>query len=299
MNITNAHGLPDPIVRAVTNDPYPHGSTGDISATQLVSPPQLAALRWLHQDKLEDDASERIWSLLGQAVHSVLERIESTAETEKRLFSDCNGWVVSGAADRIAQLDQAEGSCSIEDYKVTSVWAAIDGVKPEWADQLHVLQWLALRNGYSPKRLSNILILRDWSRNKAKSDPGYPQVPCIELGTQPQEPRALNAWILERVTAHQEARAAALRGGALPECTPAERWERPSVWAVKKPGRKSAVKLHDNQTAAEQHAQEIKDGYVEHRPGESIRCEHYCPVRAFCQQYANTQAGASIASAAA
>ena len=146
MRITNVHHLPLAIVEAVKNDPYPHGQTGDISATSLIAPPQLVALRRQHEEDLEEDAADRIWSLLGQSIHTILERAEPSAITEKRLFAHCAGWRISGQADRIVPLDPEYETVHIEDYKTTSVWSVIDGVKPEWADQLHVLQWLAAEN---------------------------------------------------------------------------------------------------------------------------------------------------------
>ena len=70
--VTNVHGLPEALVPAVTNDPYVGG--GDISVTKLIDAPQVRALTRKHHDKLVVDVSERIWALLGQGVHTVLER---------------------------------------------------------------------------------------------------------------------------------------------------------------------------------------------------------------------------------
>ena len=284
MRITNVHHLPLAIVEAVKNDPYPHGQTGDISATQLIAPPQLVALKRQHEADLEEDAADRIWSLLGQSIHTILERAEPSAITERRLFAHCAGWRISGQADRIVPLDLEYETIHIEDYKTTSVWSVIDGVKPEWADQLHVLQWLAAENGYAVRGLSIVALLRDWSRNKAKDGGNYPQAPVITLTVRPRPLGALHDWITSRVERHQMARAC-LTGGIPPQpCTPEERWERPAVFAVKTPGRKTAVKLYEDRDLAQAHADDLKGGYVEHRPGEPIRCLHYCPVAAFCPQ---------------
>ena len=284
MRITNVHHLPLAIVEAVKNDPYPHGQTGDISATSLIAPPQLVALRRQHEADLEEDAADRIWSLLGQSIHTILERAEPSALTEQRLFAHCAGWRISGQADRIVPLDPAYETIHIEDYKTTSVWSVIDGVKPEWADQLHVLQWLAAENNYDVRGLSIVALLRDWSRNKAKDGGNYPQAPVITLTVRPRPLGALHDWITSRVERHQMARAC-LTGGIPPQpCTPEERWERPAVFAVKTPGRKTAVKLYEDRDLAQAHADDLKGGYVEHRPGEPIRCLHYCPVAAFCPQ---------------
>ena len=86
--ITNVHGLPQSIVAAVTNDPYTGG--GDISATKLIDAPQIRTLMAKHKDQITTDVSERIWSLLGQAVHTILERAALRQEgmvAEDRLYA--------------------------------------------------------------------------------------------------------------------------------------------------------------------------------------------------------------------
>jgi hypothetical protein len=65
-----------------------------------------------------------------------------------------------------------------------------------------------------------------------------------------------------------------------------------------KEGRKSAVKLYDNQEDALAAVKELGDSiglnpghYVEHRPGNYIRCAgNYCLVAQFCKQWADEQA---------
>src|SRR6202142_1696526 len=87
MKYTNKQNLPQPIVKAVTNDSYNSGDC-DISVTSLLKPPQMLALERLHKDDLEEDVSDRIWSLLGQVIHGILERAEETAVAERRLYID-------------------------------------------------------------------------------------------------------------------------------------------------------------------------------------------------------------------
>ena len=75
-------------------------------------------------------------------------------------------------------------------------------------------------------------------------------------------------------------------GETIPQCTPEERWLRPTKYAVMKKGRKRAIKLHDNETEAHGHAETLgKDHLVELRKGEAGRCEKYCPVALFCPQF--------------
>ncbi len=77
---------------------------------------------------------------------------------------------------------------------------------------------------------------------------------------------------------------AAAAGATLPECTPAERWAKPTIYAVRKPGRKTALRVLDTETAARELAAATPNGYVEIRPGESVRCADYCAVAEFCAQ---------------
>ena len=72
MKYTNKLNLPQPLVSAIVNDKYDSG-TSDISVTSLLKPYQLRALE-RHHDKLTEDIADRIWSLLGQVIHGILER---------------------------------------------------------------------------------------------------------------------------------------------------------------------------------------------------------------------------------
>ena len=280
MHITNHADLPEAIVNAVRNDPYNAGVC-DISVTKLISPPQIRVLEREHADELTEDVSERIWSLIGQIGHGILERAETTAIAERRLFATIGGWRISGQFDRMTIEDDG----TLSDYKFTSVWAVTDGIKPEWEAQLNILRWLAAENGYPEiRRLLLVAILRDWSKGKAKQGHPYPphqvKVLPVPLWTLEDTER----FIAERIQLHKIADECAAYSEPLPHCTDEERWTKPTTYAVRKPGRKSAVKLYDNEDDALTHSANIPRGYVEHRPGESIRCADYCAVAQFCEQ---------------
>ncbi len=275
MHVTNELDLPAAVVQAVANDPYPHGQVGDISATALIDAPRIRILRRRHADEIVEDASERIWSLLGQAVHTILERAEPSAVTERRLFADVGGWRVSGQFDR-AVLDHGAGL--LQDYKVTSAWAVVDGLKPEWERQLNVLRYLAEANGYTIRALQIVAVLRDWSRSRAGQGQGYPAQPVQVLDVPLWDDDTLEAYVHDRVRVHQAA-----ESGEPPQCTAHERWQRPTTYAVMRKGRKSAIRVYEDRAAAERRAED-EGGYVEVRVGRAVRCEAYCPVRAFCEQ---------------
>lgn len=210
--VTNRLGLPAPMVRAVTNDPYDAGDS-DISVSRLVSPPRKVALEHLHKDEMPpEDAADRIFALLGQISHLILERAADQSICEKRYFAEVLGWKVSGQVDLIPEEQK------IIDYKLTSIYAVKDGLKPEWLQQCNLLAFLCAKNGITITSGQIIVIFRDWFLSKARRDATYPQaqvqvldVPIWPFGVQ-------EAFMEGRVKAHQDARK------ILPQCTTEETW---------------------------------------------------------------------------
>ena len=85
MNLTNKFNLPEAIYEAVKNDGYTKGNS-DISVTQLIDSPYIRKLKEDHYNEIEEDVTERVLSLLGQAVHTILERTETEDLKEERLY---------------------------------------------------------------------------------------------------------------------------------------------------------------------------------------------------------------------
>lgn len=286
MKITNRLALPLPIVQAVTNDGYVSGRSGDvphIGVTRLLSPPRLVALEEQHADELEEDAADRIWALIGQAVHVILERAESSAITEERVSRMVEGWEVAGRIDHLALLPDGV----LTDWKVSSVWSAKDlrdGGKKEWRDQVRLYAHL-LRPRYDVRRAQIVTILRDWSLNGARRfGNSYPahQVVVVDIPLWPAD--EAERFLVERVRLHQAAR------HDLPRCSRDERWQRPEQWALMKRGRKAAVRLYDDAESAARAANRVDGVYVQYRPGEPVRCLSYCPVSKWCTQFAESRA---------
>jgi len=271
MILTNKLNLPQSIVSAVMKDEYNKGDA-EISVTGLLKPPRQAVLEKQYQNEITEDVSTRMWSLLGQSVHTILERANRTAIAERRLSMEIEGWQVSGG------MDLYEEDNTLIDYKITSVHKLLQGDLEDWARQLNSYAVLLRHHGHEAKKLQVVAILRDWSKMEAKRNPDYPQAQVVNISIPLWEPDKAIAFMRERVILHQQARV------KLPECTPEERWTRPDVWAVMKLGRKSAVKLCPNQTEALEMACTDKKLYVAHRPGMSVRCESYCGVLPFCTE---------------
>ena len=160
MKLTNQFGLPEPFFRAVLNDKYSRGNA-HYSVTDLIRPPRITILSRRHWEEIEEDVSERIWALLGRAVHAILEAAEpDNALTEERLFAEVAGRTISGASDLFH-----DGVVS--DYKVTSIWTRIFGSRLEdWTLQLNFYAFLFRQIGFPVQALKIICIYRDWTPPK-------------------------------------------------------------------------------------------------------------------------------------
>jgi len=288
MKITNKQKLPQAIVNAVTNDPY-DASGSDISVTRLIAPPRIRDLEKKNWDLLTEDVSDRIFSLLGQSVHHVIERATGKDDiAEKRLFvknDDTQGWTLSG------QFDYLSKDGKLIDFKTTSAWSALDALekgKSEWEQQLNCLDYLVRANPeikHEVKTLEILAILRDWSKLRVMQSDTYPRKQVVMIPIRRWSPEEQSAFVKERITAHQDAE----KNGA-PVCTPKERWNKPDSYAVMKDGRKTAARVLPTKELALEWlaANGLVDGkkcQIVLRKGEDVRCQNYCSVNEFCSHY--------------
>lgn len=305
--ITNKELLPRLLVHAVTHDRYEPGH-GDISVTSLIAPAQQRVLRLKHAAELEEDASMRVWSLLGSAVHYVIENAEIAMRTagewnDNNICEERFYWPMPSIDDGpgktlSAQIDLFEDG-ELNDFKLTSVWTIKDAIqngKDEWDAQLNIQRYLLEKNGIEVEKLWIIAIARDWNKSGLMRDPqGYPpRVAKIEIPM----------WSMQKTEDYIMSRMVAHFGKNTPQCTPKECWEKPTQFALMKKGRKSAVRVLDSYSEAMGYADDkgfvewqatLPDGqpepiltgdhYIEERIGDRNRCKDYCDVADFCQQY--------------
>jgi hypothetical protein len=276
--LTNRLNLPSSIYNAVARDPYSRGDA-HISVTGLIGPARKRALEMQHGDTLTEDVADRIWSLMGQITHGILERHDSDGLTEERLYIERHGWRISGQFDRVL-LEEG----LLQDYKLTSTYSVKDGVKPDYEAQANLYALMLREHGYTIHRAQIVAILRDWQKSKALHDMSYPQVPVVVMDVNLWPADIVETYIQLRLKAHGDAQ------HVLPLCTPEERWERPSKFAVMKVGNKRATSLHDSLQDAEFAVQAILDELphanyrIDERPAEPVRCAQYCPARPVCVQ---------------
>lgn len=288
MKFTNNSGLPDHIAEvlktAYLNDSYdaPQGEKV-LSVTTLIGPAQKRVIERGHRADLSMDVLDTVAALLGQGLHSVLERGAEgsiTSVPEQRLETLYDGWTISGKSDLYETKDHI-----LTDYKSSSVWAYIFG-KKEWEEQLNVLAWIRKRNGHPVKGLAIVLFCGDWRRSEARRNPDYP-ARVVNIPVPMWTVEAVEAFVDKKLRRHREA----MDGASVP-CTDEERWAKPTSWALVKDGNKRAESVHGTEEDA---AKALKGGYhVEKRPGVSVRCAinaqtgtAYCAARPFCTQAAN------------
>ena len=279
MIITNKQNLEPAIVRAVEQDEYSSGA--DVSITGLTASPRIHWLKKRHADEITVDVSDRIFALMGRAIHHILDKYNPEGTlTEHRLFADIAGWKVSGAPDVMTPE-------KIQDWKSTSVWTVIfDANKEDYVLQLNGYRYLAMFNKLPiPAILENILILRDWSMRKASRDAGYPQHQVEKVQQKVMAIPQIKEFIDGRVALFQGCDGKL--DTDLPMCTAVERWYKGDKFAVMKKGRKTAIKVCDTLNDAELLVRQGYKGatHTEQRKTENVRCEHYCECRMFCDYY--------------
>ena len=298
MKITNKSNLPKVIERAVINDPY-DSSGSNISKTRLLAPPRIRVLEMRNWDLIEDDVSNRIFSLLGQSVHHILERSKLKVDlAERRLFYKddkiTNGWTLSG------QFDLLSRQGDLTDFKVTSAWAALDALtngKDEWENQLNVLDFLCRKNQKTltrykkevkVKSLNIMAILRDWSKLKVMQSDNYPRKQVVMIPIRRWSEEEQENYVQARIKLHQDAE----KSDQLPLCTAKERWRKEDSYALMLDNRKTARRVLPTREEMDKYMKENK--YVEgqgckvvFRAGEDVRCQHYCSVNQFCSHFMN------------
>lgn len=291
LKLTNKLSLPLPILEAIINDDYDPGRS-DYTATSLLQPPRMRRLVEMFPDECVEDASELLYRLFGKIIHYILEKAAAAMEAEgyvveKRFYGSFayndRIYVVSAQIDL---FDPATGLLS--DYKTSSVFAFMKGLKAEHFYQMNLQVELMRREGLAVEQAEIVGIFRDWSGDKADGDKDYPQAPAIKQAVPLILPQEVEAWVVSRLKAHEDAKKAKTQA-ELPLCTDDEMWAKADqdTFAVTKPGASRATKLCDSKEEAEAFiASKPTAGYVvEARYGKATRCTRYCAARRVCDQW--------------
>jgi len=283
MKLTNKFNIPQTFINVLDRPTYSKGKA-HLSVTQLLNSPKIVALTKKFEEDIEQDASDMVWSIFGSAVHNVLEHGKDDNHlVEERLHKEYDGWNISGAID--LQVVNNAG-IDVKDYKTTTIWAVMNE-KVEWEIQLNIYAGLVEDVKNIPVTSVGIVaIIRDWNRRESTTREGYPEAPIKELPIRLWSKEERDAFISNRIALHSACEFALETDGELPDCTPEEMWEKPTVWAVRKIGNKRAHSLYETEQLAIEALKDLGDKYeMEVRKGERTRCTNFCPVNTWCTQY--------------
>lgn len=280
MNFTNNTGLPEALVNAIIKDEYDRGNA-NISITELLKPPLMVQLERRYDKQIVVDVADSVWALLGSSVHYMLEKGSTDKVlSEERMYARIGDWTISG------QIDWFNESI-MQDYKVTSVWNVVFGsAATDWKEQINYYNWLASKNGFKNiNKLQVCAILRDWKISEAKRDQNYPQYQVKLIDIVKEDLRKVEHDLRNRVQLHMHAETQDIKD--IFPCTPDEKWETPTKYALMKNKNKRAVKVCSTPEEAEILLGRGHKGatHIETRPGECKRCNLYCKVSSFCPVY--------------
>jgi hypothetical protein len=277
---------------------YDNGGA-DYSVTTLLDPPRVVHLNKRHLAKVDLWIQDLLHSWTGTAAHAYMEFcLKKVMEDdgspkyvcEERNEVTINNRVVSGSFDILWKK-----MLSLWDMKNTSTWKIMFGSKDDWTAQQNMYRYLYwLKHHETIKSLNIIGMFRDWSKaNKMRYGREYPTYPVLKYALPIWDLNKTYDFMVERVElmmAHEDT-----ADDDLPLCTFEDMWSRPDKYAVKADDRKNALRVCDSlQDAKEWVAQylsrdsckhKIKQLSYELRASERTRCEHWCPINRYCNQY--------------
>jgi len=254
---------------------------GQIRVSELIDAPIIRRLRILHANEITIPVERIIPSLMGTAWHSLMEKHTNPSETsECRMYREYPEFQTT----LTGQLDNYNPTtCAISDYKETSVMKFIHQDFSSWEKQQNIYADLANENNMPVKTIHIYVNIKDWNKYKAFQGGNYPKFRHMKLSLPLWTHEQADAFIRQRLALHAQ---------EIPDiCTPEERWQKETQYALMKKGRKSAVRCMDSPQEIQDYAinKNIKiDGqhhWIQERPGEDTRCEGWCDVCDFCPYY--------------
>lgn len=278
----NKYKLPEYVCNSVYKPFKPNPFRYGITA--LIDPPLLRTLKQKHWNEIDEDISDKLWLIHGNALDSLLKKNSQwglcNIKLEKVWTKDSEGRDITVVArpDHYNVLTKV-----LADLKDTSVWTIMNG-KPEWEAQLNCYDYLMhlLVPQLDIQKLQVHAFGKDWKKNeKLRTGYGYPEIPFKVIDVLRWSHEKQKLFIDTCLKDHLQ--------NPNRQCTAKERWAKEAVYAVKKKGNKTAKggKLCASQAEADRWiaAHPEKSWEVEFRPAVSPRCREYCAVNKFCPYY--------------
>lgn len=280
MKITNKLGLPQPFITLAEQD-Y-DCADNEYRVTSLLKGVRETILERRHKDEIEQDVSNMVWMLFGTAVHGILENQQEGKDElkEERIKVNIGDYILSGKFD--LYNDETK---TVTDYKTASVWKIIHGDYTDWHRQLLIYCYMLQKTGFNACNGEIVAFLKDHSKSKAKFDKNYPQFPVqtVKFSFSDADFAECETWLNDKFA--EIAKAEKLSDDKLPLCTLKERFNNGDKFAVKKKGRKTALRILDSMEDAAEWMEKNGGDSIELREGEDKKCIDYCSACEFCNYY--------------
>jgi hypothetical protein len=230
---------------------------------------------------MEIDVTKLIASQLGTFMHAKLEGKTVEGYTnEERIFHSIDGITISGAVDLQEHTDDG---IVIIDYKFVKAWSVMQS-KDDWVTQLNIYKWLV--ETVKKQKVCGLkicAIIKDYTAHSTQEN--YPEAEAVMIDIPMWDSVTTETYVRKRLDMHRAAKQAQEFGEDLQACTDEERWMSETIYAVKREGRKTAIRVFKSIEEANELAEKEK-GYVEERKGEPKRCTgDFCGVSKWCKQY--------------
>jgi len=246
------------------------------SVTELLKPTQEIILFRKHANEVSCDIAECIPALFGTAVHELLEKNAPEGDySEYKLEFSIFGKIIVGITDLLSQDMKI-----ITDYKTgtTSKVSRKDFNDFYYQGMMYAFG-IFLNHNVKPQKLIFPILLKDWSKIKAASSPDYPKSPIYvwKYDIKDSDYDNILDFIKNKFKEIDEMKM---------HCSDEDRWYSGTKYAVyKKKDDAKAKKIFDTIEEANAFAQENSCEYVQTRLGEYTKCNYYCDVRPFCEQF--------------
>lgn len=308
---SNIQEVPLSLQVFLANDNYEYNSDPNtISATSIIKPlRQLILSSRVNQEDGFVDLIQLVASRVGTAIHDGIENswtnykqamailgypqniidrvainkpIDEVTENdfpiyfEQRIERQIGNYKISGKFDFVE-------NGTVEDFKTTSVWTAINGNNDEkYKLQLSIYRWL------NPKMITSDrgaiqFIFTDWSAIKAKTDPKYPSSRIQRKYFDLYSINEITAYITKKLRDFDYYKN--MEENQIPECSDEDLWRSEPVYKYYKDPNKTArsTKNFENKQDAYSHLASIGIGTVIEKPGTVTSCR-YCPAFSICTQ---------------
>ena len=246
-----------------------------LSVTTLSDSPHI---QWLRENNppLPQPLDRLMYLVFGNATHYLMEQAGSKYSTEHRLSVEIGGWEISGKYDFFDFNTNL-----LFDFKYVTKYT--QKAKQEYVAQSNILRYLIYKTmGIKPAGGMLIKFYRDW-QFKDKFQHDMPDSP-IEYEILPDwSIEFTEKYILDRIKVFES------YNPEVGMCTPNEKWERPTTYALKGPNASRARKVCSSYSEALEHKKPTET--IEIRQGEDGRCENYCDVNSYCKYYIGKQGG--------